>query len=162
MTDLNPDAMLYADKLRLRVCGICIQADKLLLVKHAATLGNHAFWAPPGGGVNFGESIEESLKREFMEETGLNIEVGRFLFVNEFLKPPLHAVELFFEVKIKAGELLTGSDPEHTHDTQLIEQVTWLSIKDILAIPLQDKHRALQYLISLDDLLGQDHYFIRS
>jgi len=55
-------------------------------------------WAPPGGGMDFGQSVEENLTREFREETGLKVEVKRFLFINEFLAVPLHAVELFFEV----------------------------------------------------------------
>ena len=160
MTELNPKAASYADKLRVRVCGICIDQDKLLLVKHGHTIGNSAFWAPPGGGLGYGETVQDCLKREFMEETGLTIKVNRFLFVNEFLQPPLHAMELFFEVSIAAGELKTGTDPEAAPDQQLIESLAWLSIKDIIAIPIQDKHRILQHLISLDDLLGLDHYFI--
>ena len=160
MTALNPKTNDYADKLRVRVCGICIENDKLLLVKHGHTIGNKEFWAPPGGGLTFGEAAQECLKREFLEETGLHVKVKRFLFVNEFLQPPLHAVELFFEVSITDGQLATGTDPEATPDQQLIEGVEWLSIKEIIAIPLPDKHRVLQHLISLDDLLGLHHYFI--
>ena len=160
MPELNPKATAYADKLRVRVCGICIVEGKLLLVKHGQTVGNKVFWSPPGGGLTYGETMQECLKRELLEETGLHVKVNRFLFVNEFLEPPLHALEFFFEVSITAGELATGSDPEVTQEQQLIEQVQWLSIKDILAIPLSDKHRILQHLISLDDLLGMDHYFI--
>lgn len=160
MTELNPKASAYAEKLRIRVCGVCIKYEKLLLVRHGHTLNNNAFWAPPGGGLSFGESMHECLKREMLEETGLEVEVGRFLFVNEFIQEPLHAVEFFFEVKPTKGDITTGTDPEAASDQQLIEQVQWLSMKEIIALPLKDKHRTLQYLISLDDLLGQDHYFI--
>ncbi|WP_299821659.1 NUDIX hydrolase [uncultured Pontibacter sp.] len=160
MRELNPNAAAYAEKLRVRVCGICIKNDKLLLVQHDHTIGNKALWAPPGGGLHYGETMQQCLKREVLEETGLQVEVNRFLFMNEFLQPPLHALEFFFEVSITAGEPVTGTDPEAPADQQLIKQVKWLPIKEILAIPLQDKHKVLQYLISLDDLLGQDHYFI--
>lgn len=162
MTELNPKASAYAEKLRVRVCGVCIKEDKLLLVRHSHTLGNEAFWAPPGGGLTYGESVQDCLKREMQEETGLEVEVGRFLFVNEFLQPPLHAVELFFEVNVKGGSITTGTDPEMEAGQQLIEQVQWLSMKEIIALPVKDKHRSLQYLISLDDLLGQDHYFVQA
>ncbi|WP_439882384.1 NUDIX domain-containing protein [Pontibacter sp. MBLB2868] len=161
MTELNPKAAAYAQNLRVRVCGVCIKNDKLLLVRHGHTLGNDAFWAPPGGGLLFGESMEQCLKREMLEETGLQVKVGRFLFVNEFLQKPLHAIEFFFEVQVAEGSLTTGTDPEAAPDQQLIEQVQWLTIKEILALPVKDKHRSLQYLISLDDLLGQDHYFVQ-
>jgi 8-oxo-dGTP diphosphatase len=160
MPDLNTNALAYADKLRVRVCGICIQDDRLLLVRHDRTIGNDAFWAPPGGGLQYGETMQACLKREWMEETGLEVKAERFLFVNEFLQPPLHAIEFFFEVKITGGKLVTGTDPEAGRNEQLLEQVQWLTIKELQAIPYKDKHRALQLLLSLDDLLGMDHYFI--
>ncbi|OKL41655.1 NUDIX domain-containing protein [Pontibacter flavimaris] len=160
MPDLNPAATAYADKLRVRVCGICIQDDKLLLIRHGKTIGNSAFWAPPGGGLQYGESMQECLKREFEEETGLQVKVKRFLFVNEFLQEPLHAVEFFFEVNILGGSMETGSDPEADADNQLIEHLQWLTVKEIQEIPLADKHRSLQLLLSLDDLLGLPHNFI--
>lgn len=160
MPDLNLAAAAYADKLRVRVCGLLIQDDKLLLVRHGKTIGNSTFWAPPGGGLEYGESMQESLKREFEEETGLQVEVKRFLFVNEFLQEPLHAVEFFFEVNTVGGSLTTGSDPEADEKNQLIEHLQWLTVKEIQNIPFADKHRSLQLLLSLDDLLGLPHNFI--
>ena len=157
---LNPKATAYADKLRVRACGICIQHDKLLLVRHGSTIGNNAFWAPPGGGLHYGETVQECLRRELLEETGLEVRVERFLFVNEFLKPPLHAIEFFFEVHITGGSLRTGADPEAAPGEALLEHVQWLTIKELQGIPNSDKHRCLQLLLSLDDLLGLNHYFI--
>ncbi|PRY15443.1 ADP-ribose pyrophosphatase YjhB (NUDIX family) [Pontibacter ummariensis] len=160
MAKLNPDAAAYADRLRVRACGICIQNEKLLLVRHGSTVDNSAFWAPPGGGVDYGETLHSCLKRELVEETGLKVEIGKFLFTNEFLRPPLHALELFFEVHVTGGSLFTGADPEMGTGKQLLEEVAWLALPEIQAIPQQDKHRALHYLLSLDDLLGLDHYFV--
>ena len=102
---------LYGDRTRVRVCGLCIEGDKVLLVNHAG-LRNGDFWAPPGGGLEFGESAVDALRREFVEETGLRVEVGEFLFVCELVAPPLHAVELFFNVTAAGGTLRTGADPE--------------------------------------------------
>lgn len=156
---LNPSAAAYADQLRVRACGICIQDNRLLLVRHGKTIDNDAFWAPPGGGLHFGETIQECLKRELLEETGLEVKTERFLFVSEFMQPPLHAIEFFFEVRVTGGSLRTGTDPEATGE-QLLEHVQWLTIKELQAIAYRDKHRTLQLLLSLDDLLGLNHYFI--
>ncbi len=160
MPHLNPKAAAYSDKMRVRACGVCVKDDRILLVRHGKTVGNSAFWAPPGGGVGYGETLQDCLKREFQEETGLEVKVERFLFVNEFLEPPLHAVEFIFEVSIVGGELQTGTDPEAAANEQLIEQVQWLTVKELQEIPYKDKHRSLQLLLSLDDLLGLKHYFI--
>lgn len=162
MNTLNPNAAAYAGKVRLRVCGICLQNGKLLLVRHQATLGNSAFWAPPGGGLQYGESVEECLVREVREETGLSTRVKRFLFVNELLEVPLQAVELFFELEIVSGELSKGYDPEASAEAQLIEEVAFLSNAAIRQIPLADKHRILHYLFSLDDLFGLPHSFVQT
>src|SRR5689334_17426491 len=104
-------AQEYGNKVRIRVCGLCWMDEKLLLVNHTG-LGNGAFWAPPGGGMDFGTSIQANLKREFVEETGLTVEIGPFLFGCEYIETPLHSVELFFKTTVIDGKLRVGSDPE--------------------------------------------------
>lgn len=121
---------LYGKKLRVRTCGLCIHEDRLLMINHTG-LATGDFWAPPGGGVELGESAEACLEREFLEETGLKIVAGDFLFACEFIKDPLHAIELFFEVEWQSGKLITGRDPEADH--QIIRQaqfMTWQEIKN--------------------------------
>ena len=160
MAEIDPNIAAYAHQIRTRVCGICIYQHKLLLVRHKPTINNKAFWAPPGGGLAYGEKITDCLKREFKEETGLNVKVGRFLFMNEFLEQPLHAIEYFFEVFILDGTLITGQDPEASADTQLIQNVAFLSLPEVNRIPLPDKHTMLHHLYSFDDLLGMDNQFL--
>ena len=120
----------YGNKIRVRVCGICVQDDKILLVNHSGMNESGEFWSPPGGGLEFGESIEDCLKREFLEETNTVISVGKFLKINEFVKPPLHAIELFYEVKILSGEIKIGFDPEM--DYQIIKDIQWLNFEEVL------------------------------
>jgi 8-oxo-dGTP diphosphatase len=159
MTELNPNAALYAHTLRVRVCGICTKGNKLLLIRHQRTINNQVFWAPPGGGLQFGETMHQCLLREIKEETGLEVKVKRFLFTNEFLQEPLHAIEFFFEVEITGGDLTTGTDPESAADRQLIEKVEFLTIKELREIPNCEKHSALQHLFSFDDLFGMGNQF---
>lgn len=120
----------YGNQLRVRVCGICVQDDKILLINHSGMNESDEFWSPPGGGLQFGETIEDCLKREFLEETKTIILVGDFLRINEFVKPPLHAIELFYEVKIVSGEIQIGFDPEMKE--QIIKDVKWLSFEEVL------------------------------
>jgi 8-oxo-dGTP diphosphatase len=127
-------AEIYGNKVRLRVCGLCWQEDSLLMIMHK--MDDNDFWAPPGGGVEYGEAIEDALKREFLEETGITVNVGKFLFGCEFIKTPLHAVELFFEVKKVAGVLKGGYDPE----LQIIESARFLSWNNIKNIPKKSLH----------------------
>lgn len=126
---------IYGNRVRIRVCGLCWQQQKLLLVNHKG-LSENSFWAPPGGGVEFGQSLEENLEREFLEETNLSVKIGRFLFGCEFIHAPLHAVELFFETTVIAGTLKPGFDPE----IQLIETANFLTAKQIRDIPANQLH----------------------
>ncbi len=120
----------YGNQLRIRVCGICLQEGKILLINHSGMNESGEFWSPPGGGLQFGETIEACLKREFLEETNTVISVGKFLKINEFVKTPLHAIELFYEVKIVSGEIEIGFDPEM--EEQIIKDVKWLSFVEVL------------------------------
>lgn len=127
-------AKIYGNRLRVRVCGVCWINGSLLLVNHQ--MGHGELWAPPGGGLEFGEHAAEALIREFKEETNLTIEVGSFLFGCEFLEKPLHAIELFFDVQAIGGEVRTGSDPE----LQLIEQARLCSPSEIQSFPPESLH----------------------
>ncbi|MBX2917338.1 MAG: NUDIX hydrolase [Cyclobacteriaceae bacterium] len=129
---------IFGNKLRVRVCGLCIQDDTILLADHK-NLGTPHFWAPPGGGVQVGETAIEALVREFKEETGFNIKVCDFLFTCEFIHLPLHAIELFFEVKIESGNLATGNDPE-MGDQQIIHEVRFFSEPELGELPTAHLH----------------------
>lgn len=121
----------FGHKLRLRVSGICLQNDCILLVKHLSLGPKGILWAPPGGGLDYHETIHECLQREFLEETGLQVAVHELLFVNEYFEHPLHAIELFFRVEQIGGTLCQGSDPEMQADTQIIHDVAFVSLDEI-------------------------------
>ena len=148
----------YGEKLRVRVCGICITDEGLLMVHHTALGKGGSLWAPPGGGMEYGESAHEALQREFMEETHLDIEVERFLFVHEYLDPPLHGIELFFEVKITGGNLKIGADPEMEANAQIITEVEFKSFEEIQQLPTAHLHYVIQNMSSFDNLLSRTGY----
>jgi 8-oxo-dGTP diphosphatase len=127
----------YGNRVRVRACGLCWQGDSLLLVDHQH-LGTPHFWAAPGGGVEFGLSAEETVAREFAEETGLTVRVHQFLFAAEFIKNPLHAVELYFDVSVLSGSVRIGTDPETT--AQIIREVTFKTWPEILQLPASHRH----------------------
>ena len=143
---------LYGNRIRVRVCGICIESNRVLMIGHRAILGENTFWCPPGGGVEEGEMAKDALKREFIEETGLKIEVGKLLLMNEFVNLPLHSIELFFSVKSVGGELILGQDPEMNANEQLIQKIEWLSLDEIKRLNLSEKHQFWQKFGSFDEI----------
>ncbi len=121
---------IYGNRLRVRTCGLLIENERLLMVNHRS-LTETDFWAPPGGGVNFGESASFCLQRELREETGLETVAGEFLFACEFIQKPLHAIELFFLLRHTGGNLVTGRDPEMKRQDQIITAVQFLHWDEI-------------------------------
>lgn len=57
------------DSLRLKAYAVCFWYGKMLLVNHP----EWNIWSIPGGTRDHGESIEETLKREILEETNCEI-----------------------------------------------------------------------------------------
>jgi ADP-ribose pyrophosphatase YjhB (NUDIX family) len=92
-------------------------------------------WRPPGGGIKEGEDFEEGVRREALEETGLDVELRRYLVVAEarFLYEP-------FDVPWSTHVFLatTGDDELEPRDREEIAAARWGTLAE-LAGPLRDR-----------------------
>ena len=163
--DVYPTALLdaYSGKVRVRVGGMLLRNGAFLLAAHRGLLANGApFWSPPGGGWQFGESIQAALVREFKEETGLEVRVGRFLHIYEFNTGALQALELFFEVLAidESTQPRLGHDPEHAPDQQLLTKLEWLTPRQFGMMPPDQVHPVLRPLLSPDDMFVPQIRFV--
>jgi 8-oxo-dGTP diphosphatase len=147
----------YKNRLRLRACGVCIESDQLLLVNHRG-LTDSDFWAPPGGGIQLGEAATDCVVRELLEETGLTVKVCDFLFGCEFIKQPMHAVELFFLVKRVGGTLTKGRDPE-TGKNQIIQEVRFMNWEEIGKMKKSNLHGIFRLTEKVDKIIDLKGYF---
>ncbi|MCW9707774.1 NUDIX domain-containing protein [Fodinibius salsisoli] len=125
------DNDVFSHRVRLRACGLLVQEEKILLVKIHSPVIDQQVWMPPGGEVEFGESMAQSLEREFQEETQATVTVGGLLHINELIDEPFHAVECYFEVHHQSGTPALGGDPELNAGDQLLEAVEWMPIAEL-------------------------------
>ncbi len=67
----------------VRVYGILVNENREVLISDEKTQ-NVAFTKFPGGGLEYGEGLIDALKREFLEECDLHIEVMQHIYTTDF------------------------------------------------------------------------------
>ncbi|MBP9068831.1 MAG: NUDIX domain-containing protein [Bacteroidia bacterium] len=90
------------NRFNVRVYGILIQ-DSKVLVSDEYIKGNH-ITKFPGGGLEFGEGTIDCVKREFMEELNLPIEVESHFYTTDFFvasafAPNNQVISIYYKVK---------------------------------------------------------------
>lgn len=90
---------------RIGVGVLVIRNNKILLAQRFNSHG-HGTWSPPGGHLEFGESIEQCALRELAEETGLIAhEATHVGWVNDiFEQEQKHYVTFFVQIENFTGE----------------------------------------------------------
>ena len=112
--------------------GICVKNGKMLLVKKKE---QYSFI---GGGVEMGETHEECLRREFIEESGYELkEVKPFTTIDCFWlaagKWPLESLANFYIVQV--GEKAC----EPTEEGNIVEEVDLYEAQKLLPLPYHKK-----------------------
>ncbi len=100
-------------KPKIAIGGIIIKNNKILLIKRRDD-PDRIQWAIPGGKVEINETLEEALKREMKEETGLNVSRGSLMAVTEFINTNFHYIILDYECDIISGNMHANSDALET------------------------------------------------
>jgi len=97
---------------RLAVKAFIVKEGNLLLVKRSDDeVHQPGIWEPPGGRLTLGEDPIRGLKREVLEETGLEIEVLHPFNVRHFVREDGQTVTLMiFLAKASEGEVTISSE----------------------------------------------------
>lgn len=120
--------------------GACIlnDAGEVLLAQRGPLAKNErGTWEIPGGGVEFGETLEVALKREMLEELGVEIEVISLLQVYDHILPEekQHWVSPTFVCRIISGEPVIKEPGK-------CSGLGWFSLAAALKLPLSQITRS--------------------
>jgi 8-oxo-dGTP diphosphatase len=128
--------------------GAVIEDDggRILLVKHKQERGGYwqGKWICPGGELEFGEEIEEGIKREVKEETNLEVDLVTPLVPFDRIvkvdgKTSLHVIYIDYVARLVDGELKVGSDAG---------EALWVDKKSISKM-WQELHEDTQRLLEI-------------
>lgn len=85
MSEITTVATLGIESYTVRVYGILIDANNQVLLSDEFIRGDY-FTKFPGGGLELGEGTRECLKREFKEETGLDVTIGEHIYTTDYFQ----------------------------------------------------------------------------
>lgn len=138
-------------QIRTRVAAVIIRDGRVLLVAHKKN--KDIYWLLPGGGVDFGESLERALQRELREELGITASVGDIVLVCDSIDPEQrrHIVNIFFRCTPDDGNYSLGADGRlHRYGFFSIDElrdiILFPPIKDELMTLIRGDHITRIYL----------------
>ncbi len=105
----------YPERPIVGVGAVILDEGRVLLIRrgHEPLKGT---WSLPGGAVETGETLEDALVREVLEETGLAVEVGPLveavdrIIRDEDGKVEYHFVVVDYACRVRGGTLIPSSD----------------------------------------------------
>ena len=103
----------------------------LLALRGQKAKNERGKWEIPGGSVEFGETLEEALKREIREELGVEIEIKELLDVCSHIIPDekQHWVSPTYICQITNGIPINK-------EQEKCDQIGWFSIQEAEKLPL--------------------------
>jgi len=114
--------------LGVAVKGIINREGKYLLIKRAANSSfDPELWDLPGGKLDYGEELAETLRREVKEETSLTIKVGGPFATWHFFKGEVFVTGVTFLCEYMGGEVTLSL--EHS-------DFAWITAGDYSKYPL--------------------------
>lgn len=118
-------------EIRPVVLGIAKRGNKILVSKGYDKIKDNYFYRCLGGGIEFLETSEQALKREYKEELGIDISVGNFLGLAEniftYEGKKAHELILFYDIQIEDKDI---KDNYHIIDDNCEVDAYWIDIEE--------------------------------
>jgi ADP-ribose pyrophosphatase YjhB (NUDIX family) len=120
----------------VRVYGILINEDNQLLVSDEEEYGIR-FIKLPGGGLEYGEGLRDGLKREFMEECFVEVEVGDHFYTTDFFNKSAfgdnQVISVYYYVRALDELKLSFKSRQYDFDTtgDVMQAFRWVHLDQL-------------------------------
>ncbi len=139
-------------KITIRVYGILFDKNKRVLLSDEFIRGDY-FTKFPGGGLELGEGTRDCLKREFKEETGLDVTVGEHIYTTDYYQQSAfnasdQIISIYYFVqtdydlaelstKIKSFDFLPNQVADPKGQSEVLRWVEWKDFnEDVVSLPI--------------------------
>ncbi|MEG0829251.1 MAG: NUDIX hydrolase [Anaerovoracaceae bacterium] len=110
---------------------IILDEDKRVLMVRQNHEGKD-IWMVPGGGIEDGETSSMAGAREVKEETGIDVTIGKLIWhVEQVTEDRGQRFVNFFLGDIIGGHLALGEDPEFDENSQVLQEVGFMSKEEM-------------------------------
>lgn len=133
---MNQDWLFQTDEsiCQLRTAGVLVRDGKVLVQRDGVE------YALPGGHVQIGETTVEGLVREYKEETGADIQVGRLLWTEECIwtwnGKLMHDLAFYYRIELCSSDSLpdTGEFVPQKDNGRIV--LGWLPMKQLAGLEI--------------------------
>ena len=120
------------------VTGLIQRGEEVLIGLRPEDKNLPGVWEFPGGKIEPGESPEQALKRELLEELAIDVEVGPLQFASTHQYGEVGILLLFYQIKFWKGQ------PQAAHHTD----IKWIHKNDLKDLDLPEaNHKVLTQII---------------
>jgi ADP-ribose pyrophosphatase YjhB (NUDIX family) len=124
----------YPKRPLVGVGALIFRRDRILMAQRGKD-PLKGWWSLPGGALELGESLQDAVCREVLEETGLVVEPVKFFEVFERIMrdetgaPEYHYVLIDYVCRVTGGKLFPGDD---------VAAVEWVRRRDLPALQITE------------------------
>jgi ADP-ribose pyrophosphatase YjhB (NUDIX family) len=128
------------------------RGDEIVVVKRENEPAK-GLWSIPGGLLELGERVYDGVKREVMEETGLDVDIDRLLDVIDNIvydddgKICYHYVLIDYLCSLSHGDLKAATD---------VKEAQWIKLKDVNRLPTTKTLKRLLVKANLMEEITQE------
>jgi 8-oxo-dGTP diphosphatase len=136
-----PESPQLPRRQRVAAYAVIVRGEEILLARIAPTISPVEQWTLPGGGIDFGEHPDAAVVREVHEETGLDCELGRPIWIgsahrvldtganDELGASELHSVRIVYDAWVPAD----APEPRVVEVDGSTVDARWHPLADVLS-----------------------------